>query len=45
MMYTNCNGYLVPNLSLPNTPEVKLNRYGRMRLEYRSKWWTRPCAN
>ena len=34
MMYTNCNGYLAPNLSLPNTPEVKLNRYGRMRLEY-----------
>ena len=34
MMYTNCNGYLVPNLSLPNTPEVKLNCYGRMRLEY-----------
>ena len=34
MMYTNCNGYLVPNLSLPNTPEVKLNHYGRMRLEY-----------
>lgn len=34
MMYTNCNGFLVPNLSLPNTPEVKLNLYGRMRLEY-----------
>ena len=34
MMYTNCKGYLIPNLTLPAPQNSNLNRYGRMRLEY-----------
>ena len=35
MTYTkNREGYLIPNISLPNQPNPYLNRYARLRLEY-----------
>ena len=35
MTYTkNREGYLMPNISLPNQPNPYLNRYARLRLEY-----------
>ena len=34
IIYTKCGDYLLPNLTLPEKENKKLNKYGLLRLEY-----------
>ncbi len=32
--YRQCGDYLIPELALPNTPQIPIGKYGRMRQRY-----------